>query len=108
MEKYIGLDVHAASCTAAVLDARGKRLGSQVIETNGKALIEFFQTQAGILHVGLEEGTQSGWLVEIRPILAKLADLERELVLVGGQAVNFLGIRVPGSSARACAGGPLR
>ena len=27
--------------------------------------------------------------VEIRPILAKLADLDRDLVLVGGQAVNF-------------------
>jgi hypothetical protein len=27
--------------------------------------------------------------VHIRPILAKLADLERELVLVGGQALNF-------------------
>lgn len=65
MEKYIGLDVHSASCTAAVLDARGKRLGSHVIETNGQSLVEFFATQAGTLHVCLEEGTQAGWLVEI-------------------------------------------
>jgi hypothetical protein len=27
--------------------------------------------------------------VDVRPILAKVADLERDLVLVGGQAVNF-------------------
>ena len=27
--------------------------------------------------------------LDIRPILAKIADLDRELVLVGGQAVNF-------------------
>jgi hypothetical protein len=27
--------------------------------------------------------------VDVRPILQKLADLDRELVLVGGQAVNF-------------------
>ena len=27
--------------------------------------------------------------VDIRPILAKLADLDRSFVLVGGQAVNF-------------------
>ncbi len=27
MEKYIGLDVHATSCTAGVIDDRGKRLG---------------------------------------------------------------------------------
>jgi hypothetical protein len=27
MERYIGLDVHAASCTAAVVDTRGKKQG---------------------------------------------------------------------------------
>lgn len=62
MDKYIGLDVHATSCTAAVINAQGRRLGSRVIETNGAALIEFFKTQAGTLHVCIEEGTQSGWL----------------------------------------------
>jgi transposase len=65
MEKYIGLDVHAASCTAAVMDMRGRRLGSHVIETNGQALVEFVKRQAGTLHVCLEEGTQATWLVEI-------------------------------------------
>jgi len=35
MERYIGLDVHATSCTAAVVNGHGKRLGSHVIETNG-------------------------------------------------------------------------
>jgi hypothetical protein len=49
MEKYIGLDVHAASCTAAVVDGRGKRLGSYVIEINGQALVEFLKTQTGTL-----------------------------------------------------------
>jgi hypothetical protein len=65
MDKYIGLDVHATSCTAAIIDARGKKLGSHVIETNGQALVEFFKRQAGTLHVCMEEGTQSGWLAEI-------------------------------------------
>ncbi len=27
--------------------------------------------------------------LDVRPVLAKIADLEREFVLVGGQAVNF-------------------
>ena len=36
MDKYIGLDVHATSCTAAVMDAQGKKRGSHVIETNGQ------------------------------------------------------------------------
>jgi hypothetical protein len=38
MDKYFGLDVHATSCTAAVVDARGKRLGHHVLETNGQVL----------------------------------------------------------------------
>jgi len=27
--------------------------------------------------------------LDVRPVLAKIADLERELMLVGGQVVNF-------------------
>jgi transposase len=65
MEKYIGLDVHATSCTVAIVDARGKRLGHQVLETNGQVLVEFFKTLRGTLRVCMEEGTQAGWLVEI-------------------------------------------
>lgn len=66
MERYIGLDVHSASCTAVVVDARGKRVGSpHVLETNGQSLVGFIKTQPGTLHVGMEEGTQAGWLVEL-------------------------------------------
>ena len=66
MERYIGLDVHAASCTAAVIDAHGKRIGRpHVLETNASTLIEFLKSQSGRLHVCLEEGTQSQWLSEI-------------------------------------------
>jgi transposase len=65
MDRYIGLDVHATSCTAAVIDGQGKRLRSQVIETNGRALVEFLKLQPGTLHVCIEEGGQSGWLAEI-------------------------------------------
>ena len=38
MERYIGLDVHAASTTFAVIGESGKRLGTHVVETNGQAL----------------------------------------------------------------------
>lgn len=65
MEKYIGLDVHATSCTAAVINAQGKRLGTHVIETNGAVLVEFLKTQTGAIHLCIEEGTQSAWLAEI-------------------------------------------
>ena len=38
MERYIGLDAHASSCTLAVVGPSGKRLGSHVVETNARAL----------------------------------------------------------------------
>jgi len=59
------LDVHATSCTAAVVNAQGKRLGSHVIATSGAALVEFLKAQAGTIHLCIEEGTQSAWLAEI-------------------------------------------
>ena len=65
MERYIGLDVHAASTTFAVIGESGKRLGTHVIETNGQALVEQLKTIPGKRHVCLEEGTQSTWLYEI-------------------------------------------
>ena len=65
MKRYIGLDVHAASTTFAVVGESGKRLGSHVVETNGQALIERLKTIPGEKHVCLEEGTQSAWLYEI-------------------------------------------
>lgn len=71
MDRFIGMDVHAASTTFAVIDARGKRLHSKVVETNGSALIEFLQREPGTLHLCLEEGTQSTWLVEILSAHAK-------------------------------------
>ena len=40
MERYVGLDTHASSCTLAVVGPSGKRLGSHVMETNARALIE--------------------------------------------------------------------
>ena len=65
MERYLGLDVHAQSCTLAVISAAGKKLKDVVIETNGQALIEAIRTIPGRKHLCLEEGTQSAWLYEI-------------------------------------------
>jgi len=73
MERYIGLDVHSRSCTAGIIDGRGKHVGSSVLETNGEVLVEFFKLQAGNVHLCLEEGTQSAWLTEIlSPHVAEL------------------------------------
>ena len=65
MDKYIGMDVHARSCTLAVVDGGGKRVGQHVVETNGESLIECLRMIPGQRHLCIEEGTQSGWLYEI-------------------------------------------
>ena len=68
MERYIGLDVHAASCTLAVVSASGRRLKDHPVETNGKALVEAIRVIPGRKHLVLEEGLQSAWLYEtLRP-----------------------------------------
>ena len=40
MERYIGIDVHASSCTVAVISEAGKKLKDFPVETNGQALVE--------------------------------------------------------------------
>lgn len=65
MERYIGVDVHAQSCTLAVVSAAGKRLGLQVVETAGAALKQAIVMIPGNRHICLEEGTQSAWLYEL-------------------------------------------
>ena len=65
MDRFIGLDVHAASCTFGVMGPSGRHLCSQVVETNGQALSGFLKTVPGTLHLCLEECTQASWLAEI-------------------------------------------
>ena len=59
MERYLGLDVHAQSCTLAVISQAGKRLKDVVVETNGQAFIEAVRMIPGGKHLCIEEGTQA-------------------------------------------------
>jgi len=65
MERYIGLDVHAESCTLVVVSGTGKHLKQEVVETNGAALKQALRAIPGPKRVCLEEGTQSAWLYEL-------------------------------------------
>ena len=64
MERYLGLDVHAASCTLAVISQAGKRLKDFPVETNGQALVEAIRMIPGPKYLVFEEGLQSTWLYE--------------------------------------------
>ncbi len=77
MERYVGLDTHQSSCTLAVVGPSGKRLGSHVVETNARALIEVLHQIPPNRHLCLEEGTLAGWLYEV------LEPHVQELVVTG-------------------------
>jgi transposase len=64
MERYIGMDVHAASCTLAVISEKGRKLKDFPVETNGQALVEAIRMIPGHKHLVMEEGLQSAWLYE--------------------------------------------
>ncbi len=49
MERYIGMDVHAASCTLAVISEKGRKLRDFPVETNGQALVEAIQVCSALL-----------------------------------------------------------
>jgi transposase len=65
MERYLGLDVHRDSTSVVVLNARGKRVRRDVVETNGQALVGYLRSLGGSLHLCLEESEWSQWLTEI-------------------------------------------
>jgi len=65
MERYIGLDVHAQSCTLVVVSGTGRQLKQQIVETNGAALKQALRAIPGTKRICMEEGTQSAWLYEL-------------------------------------------
>lgn len=65
MDRYMGLDAHASSCTVAVVGPSGRRLHAQVVETNAGALIRVLRGIPGTRHLCLEEGTHASWLYEV-------------------------------------------
>jgi transposase len=65
MDRYIGIDAHATSCTLAVVGPSGRRLSQQVVETNASALVEAVRSIPRPRHLCLEEGTHSAWLHEV-------------------------------------------
>jgi hypothetical protein len=64
-EKYIGMDVHAATISAAVKNAEGKLLMECVLETKAATILEFIQGLRGTLALTFEEGTLALWLYDL-------------------------------------------
>ena len=52
-EKYIGMDVHAATISAAVKNAEGKLLMECVLETKAATILEFIQGLRGPFNINI-------------------------------------------------------
>jgi transposase len=63
--KYIGMDVHVATSSMAVLDAHGKLTMEATMATQAGALLDFIRGLSGTLHVTFEEGTAAHWLYTV-------------------------------------------
>src|SRR5579859_5086998 len=63
--KYIGLDVHQATISVAVLDSAGKLVMEAILETKAEAILQLIHGLRGSLHVTFEEGTCAAWLYDL-------------------------------------------
>jgi transposase len=64
-EKYIGMDVHQATISVAVMDAHGKLIMECLLETKAVTIVEFIQGLQGTLSLTFEEGTSAAWLHDL-------------------------------------------
>ena len=71
--KYIGLDVHQATISVAVLDSAGKLAMEAILETKAETILQFIHGLRGSLHVTFEEGTCAAWLHDLlKPHVAEV------------------------------------
>jgi transposase len=72
-EKYIGMDVHQATISVAVMDGSGKLLMECLLETKAATIVEFIQGLHGTLSLTFEEGTSAAWLHDLlKPHVSEL------------------------------------
>jgi nicotinamidase-related amidase len=71
--KYIGMDVHQATISAAVRDSRGNLVMEAILETKAETILQFIRGLRGSLQVTFEEGTWAAWLHDLlKPQVTKL------------------------------------
>lgn len=63
--KYVFLDVHQSTTTAAVREESGRVIARAILPTEQHALLEFLGGMRGTRHVAFEEGAQAQWLHDL-------------------------------------------
>jgi transposase len=94
--KYIGLDVHQATISVAVLDSAGKLVKEAILETKASTILQFIHGLHGSLHVTLEEGTCAAWLHDLlKPQVASVlvCDPRKNALLKAGNKSDRIDAR---------------
>ena len=72
-EKYIGMDVHQATISVALMDAGGKLIMECLLETKAATIVEFMEGLHGTLWLTFEGGTSAAWLYDLlKPHVSRL------------------------------------
>jgi transposase len=72
-DKYIGMDLHQATISIAVLDSAGKLVMESILETKTATILQFVHGLRGNLYVTFEEGTSAAWLYDLlKPQVTKV------------------------------------
>jgi hypothetical protein len=84
--KYVALDVPQATTVSSVRDDSGRIIARSILPTDGQALLAFFSSMRGAVHVAFEEGTQAQWLAELlSPVVQRVVVCNRRGETGGGQ-----------------------
>jgi hypothetical protein len=99
-EKYIGMDVHQATVSVAVMDVHGKLIMECLLETKAATILEFLRGLRGILSLTFEEGTSAAWLHDlVKPNVSRLVvcDPRRAALLKDGNKSDRIDARKLGT-----------
>lgn len=76
--KYVALDVHQATTVTTVREQSGRVIFRGILPTEAGALVEFFGSMRGSVHVAFEEGTQAQWLHDLlAPVVDRIVVCDR-------------------------------
>src|SRR5499427_1494759 len=95
-EKYIGMDVHQATISVAVMDAGGKLIMECLLETKAATIVEFIRGLHGTLSLTFEEGTSAAWLHDLlKPHVSRLVvcDPRKNALLKDGSKSDLIDAR---------------
>jgi transposase len=95
-DKYIGMDVHQATLSAAVLDSVGKLVMESILETKAATILQFIDGLRGSLYVTFEEGTCAAWLYDLlKPHVTKVVvcDPRKNALLKAGNKSDRIDAR---------------